>query len=115
MAAQIKKVYSGINSELLRDVIRSLLQKQGIVTAETASQTYALPSGGTQSRATLTLRTEAESGGGQREYGSAHILGSQQDEVKLLLDVDDALLPRAKLVAFQDDLDFILGSYEVRW
>jgi hypothetical protein len=112
---QIKKVYGGLNPEMLVDVIRSLLQKQGIAAIEIESQTYGLPSGGTQSRAILALRTEAVPGRDQSEYGSAHILSSQQDEVKVLLDIDDALLPPEKLVAFQEDLNFILSSYEVKW
>lgn len=115
MTVQIKKTYRGLNHEMLCDVMRSLLQKQGIVAVETESQTYGLPSGGTQSRATLTLRMEPGPGRDQREYGSAQSLGSQQGEAKMLLDVDDTLLPPEKLTAFQEDLDFMLGSYEVRW
>jgi len=44
-----------------------------------------------------------------------HILGSPRDETKMLLDVDEAVCPQEKLAAFQEDLDFVLGSYEMKW
>jgi hypothetical protein len=92
-----------------------LLQKQEIISVETESQTYGLSSGATQSRTTLALKTPAEQERDQKECGSVHILGSPQDETKMLLDVDETLLPQEKLSAFQEDLDFILGSYEIKW
>jgi hypothetical protein len=46
---------------------------------------------------------------------SVHILGSPQGETKMLLDVDETLFAEEKLSAFQGDLDFFLGSYEVKW
>lgn len=115
MTMQIRKTYRGLNHEMLCDEVRSLLQKQGIIAVETESQTYGLPSGATQSRSTLLLRADPAQGKDQREYGSVHILGSPRDEAKMLLDVDDAVLSPEKLSAFQEDLDFILGSYEVKW
>jgi hypothetical protein len=63
----------------------------------------------------LALRTQAVHEKDQREFGSVHILGSPQGETKMLLDVDETLLPQEKLSAFQADLDFILGSYEIKW
>jgi len=115
MTIQIRKTYGGLSPGMLCDEVRDLLQKQGIVVVETESQTYALPSGDTQSRTTLALRTQAVHEKDQREFGSVHILGSPQGETKMLLDVDETLLPQEKLSAFQGDLDFILGSYEVKW
>ena len=115
MTIQIRKTYGGLSPGMLCDEVRDLLQKQGIVVVETESQTYALPSGDTQSRTTLALRTQAVHEKDQREFGSVHILGSPQGETKMLLDVDETLLPQEKLSAFQADLDFILGSYEIKW
>ncbi|OGN98146.1 MAG: hypothetical protein A2Z77_03805 [Chloroflexi bacterium RBG_13_51_36] len=115
MTIQIKKTYRGLSPGMLCDEVRGLLQKQGIITAETESQTYALPSGDTQSRTTLTLKTQAEHEKDQRTFGSVHILGSPQDETKMLLDIDETLFPRERLSAFQGELDFILGSYETKW
>jgi len=115
MAIQIRKTYKGLNPEMLCDEVRGLLQKQGIIVVKTESQTYALPSGATQSRITLALKTRAEQEKDQKECGSVHILGAPRDEAKMLLDVDETLCPQDKLSAFQNDLDFILDSYEIKW
>src|SRR3972149_5851007 len=113
MTIQIKKTYRGLNPGMLCDEVQGLLQKQGIVTIETESQTYGLPSGDTQSRTTLALKIQAAQEKDQKECGSVHIIGSPQDETKMLLDIDETLFPKEKISAFQGDLDFILGSYEI--
>lgn len=115
MTVQIKKTYRGLSPGMLCDEVRGLLQKHGTVVVETESQTYALASGDTQSRTTLALKTPADQEKDQKEFGSVHILGSPQGETKMLLDIDETLLPQEKLSAFQGDLDFILGSYEIKW
>ncbi|MGB6872862.1 MAG: hypothetical protein WBE46_01735 [Dehalococcoidia bacterium] len=115
MTIQIKKTYRGLNPGMLCDEVQGLLQKRGIIAVETESQTYGLPSGDTQSRTTLALETQTEQEKNQRECGRVHILGSPQGETKMLLDVDETLFPQEKLSAFQNDLDFILGSYEIKW
>ena len=115
MALQIKKTYRDINPEMLCDEIRGLLQKQGILVIETESQTYGLPSSATQSRTTLSLKTQTKQEKDQVEFGSVHIISSPQDEAKMLLEIDESIFSQEKLAAFQDDLDFILGSYEVKW
>ncbi|HUX47888.1 MAG TPA: hypothetical protein VMV76_01725 [Dehalococcoidia bacterium] len=115
MTIQIKKTYRGLNPGMLYDEVRDLLQKQEIISVETESQTYGLPSGDTQSHMTLALKTDTEQEENQKECGRAHILGSPQGETKMLLDVDETLFSREKLSAFQNDLDFILGSYEIKW
>jgi hypothetical protein len=115
MTVQIKKSYGTLSPGMLRDEVRALLQKQEIMVMETESQTYALPSGDTQSRTTLALRIPTEQEKNQKECGSVHILGSPQDETKMLLDTDETLFPQERLSAFQGELDFILGSYETKW
>jgi hypothetical protein len=115
MTIQIKKTYRGLNPGMLCDEVQGLLQKRGIIAVETESQTYGLPSGDTQSRTTLALKTQAEQETNQKECGRAQILGSPLGETKMLLDVDETLFPQEKLSAFQNDLDFILGSYEIKW
>ncbi len=115
MGTQVKKSYRGLNPAMLCDEVRGLLQEQGIIAVETESQTYGLPSGATQSRIRLALRTRDTYQKEQSECGSVHILSSPRDETKMLLDVDEALCPREKLSALQDDLDFVLGSYEIKW
>jgi hypothetical protein len=115
MTIQIRKTYRGLNPGMLCDEVRGLLQRQGIMAVETESQTYGLSSGATQSRITLALKARGTYEQDQKECGSVHILGSPQDETKMLLNVDDTFLPPEKLSAFQEDLDFILGSYEIKW
>jgi len=85
MAIQIKKTYRGLNPEMLCDEVRGLLQKQGVIVVQTESQTYALPSGATQSRTTLALKTQAKQEKDQKECGTVHIIGSPRDEAKMLL------------------------------
>jgi len=115
MALQIKKTYRDINPEMLCDEVRGLLQKQDVVVVETDSQTYGLPSGATQSRTTLSLKTQTKQENDQMEFGSVHIISSPQDEAKMLLEIDESLFSQEKLAAFQEDLDFVLSSYEVKW
>jgi hypothetical protein len=109
MAVQIKKTYSGINPEMLRDEVRDLVQKRGIMVEEAKVQTYGLPSGATQSRVTMVFKAREE------ECGSAEIIGSPEGETKLMVDLDERLLSPESISALQEDLDFILGSYEVKW
>jgi len=111
MAMQIRKTYRGINPEMLHNEIRDLVQKQGIIASEAKLQTYPLPSGATQSRVTLVFKTQAK----QKECGSAHIIGSPGGETKMLLDLDENLLPKESISTLQENLDFILGSYELKW
>ncbi len=115
MTAQIRKTYRGVNPEMLCDEIRGLAQKQGIIAGEAKVQTYSLPSGSTQSRVILTLRTQGEKPEDQKNCGDAHIIGSPAGETKMILYLDENLLPKEKVSALQEDLDFILGSYELKW
>ncbi|MBA7508064.1 hypothetical protein ES706_06795 [subsurface metagenome] len=109
MTVQIKKTYSGINPEMLRDEIRDLVQKRGIMVEEAKVQTYALPSGSTQSRVTMVFKA------GEEECGSAEIIDLPGGETKLMVDLDERLLSREGISSLQKDLDFILDSYEVKW
>ena len=111
MTMQIRKTYMGINPEMLHNEIRDLVQKQGIIASEAKLQTYPLPSGATQSRVTLVFKTQAK----QKECGGAHIIGSPGGETKMLLDLDENLLPKESISTLQENLDFILGSYELKW
>jgi len=110
MTVQIRKTYRGINPEMLCDEIRALVQKQGVIAGESKLQTYPLLSGATQSRVTMVFKTED-----QKECGSAHIIGSPAGETKIILDIDEPSLSKEKFSTLQEDLDFILGSYEVKW
>ncbi|MFH1662446.1 MAG: hypothetical protein ABH934_00785 [Chloroflexota bacterium] len=107
---QIKKKYRDIRPELLFDELKDLIIKQGAVIDQSKMETYSLPDDSSSyiSRGTLTFKMQA------KECIRGHIIGSARGETKLLLDIDDGLFSRDKVVSFLDDLDFILGSYEVK-
>ena len=115
MAVQIRKTYRGINFEMLCDEVRDLAERQGIVVGEPELQTYGLPSGSTQSRAVLVFKTKAEREEDQKSCGSAHIIESPGGETKMIIEMDENLFPQEKGSAFEGELDFVLGSYEVKW
>ena len=111
---QIRKIYQGVNPELLYAEIRDFTLKQGTILDEEEMETYALPNDSSSfiTRGTLNFRVQGESGKGKKCL-QAHVVGSIKTETKLMLDSDDKLFPAEKLSALQDDLDFIFGSYEV--
>jgi hypothetical protein len=106
---QIRKTYQGINPEMLRDEIRSLIQRIGVMAGESKIQTYPLRSGATQSSINMTFEVEGE------ECGNAYILGSPKDETRLMLELEESLVSEEKLSSFEESLDFIFGSYELKW
>ena len=113
---QIRKTYKEVSPELLFDEIRDFVLKQGAIMGEAKLETYSLPSDSSSfiSRGTLTFNSQVESGKAGRECLRAHIVGSARGETKVMLDIDEKLFPEEKISALQDDLDFILGSYEVK-
>lgn len=113
---QIRKTYKEINPELLYNEVRDLTLKQGAVVGEARLETYSMPNDSSSfiSRGTLTFKIQGKSGKAEQECLRVHIVGSARSETKLMLDIDEKLFPQAKVVALQDDLDFVLGSYEVK-
>jgi len=111
---QIQKKYMDIKPELLFDELKDLVVKQGAVVDKSKMETYSLPNNSSSfiSRGMLIFKIEAETGRGAKECIRGHIFGSARGETKLLLDIDESLFPVAKVTALQEDLDFILGSYE---
>lgn len=110
MMIQLKKTYRGLNPEMLYDEVRDLVSHGGITPAEAGLQTYSVPSGATQSRVTLPLH---DANG--RECGSIHILGSAGGDARMTIDLDDQLVPSDTIQSLHADVDFLLGSYEVKW
>jgi len=111
---QIRKTYSEVNPELLYAEVRDFTLKQGVSLGETRLETYTLPdqSADFVSRGTLTFKVESNRAA--KECLRVHVVGSARGETKLMLDVDEALFPKEKVSALQDDLDFIFGEYEVK-
>jgi len=108
---QIKKTYNQIQPGLLYDELRDLVLKQGVVAGEAKLGTYSMPEDSSSfiSRGVLTFKVKEGN-----ECLRAHIVGSARGEIKLIIDADDKLFPKAKLTALEQDLDFIFSSYEVK-
>lgn len=115
MTIQIRKTYRGANPEMVRDELQGLVQKQGVTIDDAKMQIYSLPSGSTQCRVTLVFKTQGERPEAQKECGGAHIIGESTGETRLLINLDETLFPQEKISALQENLDFILGSYELKW
>ena len=113
---QIRKTYQEVNPELLFREIRDFTLKQGAVIGEAKIETYSIPTDSSSftSRGTLTFKMPDASGKAEKDCLSAHIVGSAGGETKLLLDIDETLFPQEKISALQSDLDFVLGSFEVK-
>ncbi len=113
---QIRKTYQEVNPELLYNEIKDFTLKQGAVVSNARIETYSMPSDSSSfiSRGIMTFKMPDALGTTEKECLSAHIIGSAKGETKLLLDIDEKLFPQQKVAALQDDLDFMLGSYEVK-
>lgn len=105
---QIRKTYKNINPTILYDEIKEFGQKQGIKLDENRLETYSMPSDSSNFtyRGTLTFKIQG------REGLRAHIIGTDKGDTKLMLDSNDELFPPEKIAALEDDLNFMLGSYE---
>ena len=113
---QIKKTYNEVNPELLYYEIKDFAAKQGAIVSGDNLQTYSMPndSASFMSRGTITFKMPDALGSTEKECLSAHIVGSARGETKLLLDIDEKIFPQPKVSALQNDLDFMVGSYEVK-
>jgi len=113
---QIRKKYKDIKPELLFDELKDLIAKQGAIVDESKMETYSLPNDSSSfiSRGTLTFKMQTEPDKTAGECIQGHIVGSARGETKLLLDIDGSLFSSDKVASLQNDLDFLLGSYEIK-
>lgn len=113
---QIRKKYQNIKPELLFDELKDLIIKQGATVVEAKMETYSLPSDSSSfiSRGILTFKMPAEPNKPAKECIRSHIVGSARGETKLMLDINEGLFSQDKVASFQNDLDFMLGSYEIK-
>ena len=113
---QIRKTYKEVNSELLYAEVKDFVLKQGADLEEDKLETYAAPNDTSSfiSRGTLTFKTQGGAGAAGKEYVRVHLVGSAKTETKVMLDIDEKLLPEDKISALQKDLDFIFGIYEIK-
>jgi hypothetical protein len=107
---QIRKSYKEINPTLLYDEIREYVQRQGLTPDQNKMETYSIPSDSSSFtyRGTLTFKIKGIEG------LRASIIGTDKGETKLMLDSNDEVFPDKKMTALEDDLNFMLGSYESR-
>jgi hypothetical protein len=105
---QIRKTYRDINPTLLYDEIKEFVLRQGVALDQNRLETYSLPSDSStfMYRGTLTFKIQ------DREALRAHIIGMDRAETKLIIDSVDELIPAEKVAALENDLNFMLGSYE---
>ena len=113
---QIRKKYQDIKPELLFDELKDLIVKQGAIVGEAKMETYSLPSDSSSfiSRGTLTFKIQTEPDKQAKECIRGHVVGSARGETNLMLDIDDSLFSQEKVASFQNDLEFMLGSYEIK-
>jgi len=113
---QIRKKYQNIKPELLFDELKDLISKQGATIGEARMETYSMPSDSSSfiSRGTLTFKMQTEADKQAKECIRGHIVGLAIGETKLMLDIDESLFSEDKVASFQNDLDFLLGSYEIK-
>jgi hypothetical protein len=111
---QIRRIYKNIKPELLFDELKDLLVKQGTEVENSKMETYSLPDDSSSfiSRGTITLQISASPDKPAEVCFRGHIIGSARGETKLLLDINQDLLSEDKIRELQNDLDFMLGSYE---
>jgi hypothetical protein len=105
---QIRKTYKGINPALLYDEIKEFVRKQGVTIDQDKLETYSMPSDSSTFvyRGTLTFKVQ------DKEALRAHIIGVDKNETKLMLDSNDELFPSQKIATLEDELNFMLGSFE---
>jgi hypothetical protein len=105
---QIRKTYQNINPAILYDEIKEFVQRQGVTLNQNRLDTYSIPTDSSSFiyRGTLSFNVQGKEG------LRIHIIGTDKGETKLVLDSDDILFPKEKLSALEDDLNFMLGSFE---
>ncbi len=111
---KIRKVYVGVNPELLFAEVKDFVQRQGAGIGEAKLETYSLPNDSSDfvMRATLTFKGQPGPDKTVKECLTAHILGSAKSDVRLMLDTDEGQFSAAKLASLLEDLDFVFGKYE---
>jgi hypothetical protein len=107
---QIRKTYKDINPTMLYDEIKEFVLRQGVTIDQNRLDTYSIPTDSSTFtyRGTLTFKVQG------KEALRAHLIGTDKGETKLMLDSDDALFSSEKVKSLEDDITFMLGSYEIK-
>jgi hypothetical protein len=106
----IRKTYKGINPNLLYDEIKELVRRQELTLGFNKQETYSMPTDSSTFiyRGTLTFLFN------DNETLRAHIIGTDKGETKLIIDSKDELFSKDKVENLENDLNFLLGSYEAK-
>jgi hypothetical protein len=113
---QIRKIYRNVKPALIYDQIKDLAIKQGTVVKDAKLYTSASPDDTSLfiSRGTLAFSMESGPEKSAKEVLTINLLGSDKGETRVIFDIDEKLFSQDRLNMLQSDLDFILGSYEVK-
>ncbi len=105
---QIHKTYININPTILFDEIKEFILRHGVTLDQNIMETYSVPGDSSTFvyRGTLTIRMQ------NKEALRAHLIGTDRGETKLMLESNDELFPAETVKTLEDDLRFMLGSYE---
>jgi hypothetical protein len=107
-AMEIRKTYKDISPTLLYDEIKEFALGQGVILKQDKFESYSKPS----DSSTFTYRGTMAFNLQGKEALSVHIIGEDKGETRLMLDSSDEVFPAVKMKALEDNLNFILGSYE---
>jgi len=108
----IRKTYTEISPDLLYSVIRDFALNQGLTMTENRQETYTLPDRSADFITRGTLAFSTNEGGKGQECFRVQIVGTAREDTKLLIDVDESLVPEEMLTKLQADVDFIFASHE---
>ena len=113
---QIRKIYQNVKPELIYEQIKDFATKQGTVIQDARLNTSATPDDTSSfvSRGTITFSMAGGPEKSAKECLSVYLLGSDKGETRVIFDIDEKLFTQERLNALLSDLDFILGSYEVK-
>ena len=107
---QIRKVYERVNPQLLYDAVKDFVKKHGAVISSDKLVNYSVPNDSSAyvSRGTLIFNMTNNEVKQGKECLRAYVVGSQKNEVKLILDFDESLFSQKMADELKSDLDFII-------
>jgi hypothetical protein len=107
---QIRKAYISINPQILYDEVKEVIRSRGVEIDQDKFETYSMPGDSSSFlyRGTLTVKAQG------RESLRVHIVGSEKAETKMIVDAGEELFAKELVAALEDELNFVLGSYETR-
>ena len=92
--------------------MKELFGLRGLELGLDKAVSFSMPSDSASSifQGTLTFKSPANP---EVECVKAHMVGTRQGEIKLIVDINEELLSQQQISDFQDDIGFFMGSYEI--